>query len=105
MCLNVFELRHLLCIGNFGSGNVTSILWQVEKTAGEMGAAPESAEKFTQAAWEPFTVLCVVFSRMANCSSLQYHAVLRTDEPRLHMMSVLLYSPKECLWCIVPLKL
>ena len=61
MCLNVFELRHLLCIGNCGSGNVTSILWQVEKTAGEMGAAPESAEKFTQAAWEPFTVLCVVF--------------------------------------------
>ena len=42
---------------------------------------------------------------MTNCSSLQYHAVLRTDEPRLHMMSVLLYSPKECLWCIVPLKL
>ena len=78
----------------------------METAAGEMGAAPESAEKSTQAAWEPFTVLCVqFFSRMANCSSLQYHAVLRTDEPRLHMMSVLLHSPKECLWCIVPLKL
>ena len=51
----MFELRHLLCIG------VTSILWQVETAAGDMGAAAESAEKSTQAAWEPFTVLCVVF--------------------------------------------
>ena len=32
------------------------------------------------------------------CSSLQYHAVFCMDEPNLHMMSVLLHSPQECLW-------
>ena len=47
----MFELRHLLCIQEFCSGDATYSCWQVDPAAG-VGDAPEAAQNPAQAHWE-----------------------------------------------------
>ena len=49
-CLWLFELRHLLCIQEFCSGDATYSCWQVDAAAG-VGDAPEAARNPAEALW------------------------------------------------------